>query len=243
MQPGSPYPPQEPPAGQPPYPGQPDPAREWQPGYPQGYPQPVFQAAPLPAPRRSRTGLIVLVVAAVVVGLGGGGTAAYLMFGTSSAATPAAAPIRHRSAPPAAPGRYRTAPIDCAKLDVPPYTFTSQWKMTLQDNEYMEDCQGSIDGHTSAGSAEVDVERDIGPGGLATARDAMTAGGQPLPGTGFENSPNVTYPSEFGGCEIEYLRSNEYVSADFEALPGVHDLASCAQVGLPYVQKLYALVG
>lgn len=106
MQPGSPYPPQEPPAGQPLFPGQPDPAREWQ----QGYPQPVFQAAP-------------------------------------------------------------------------------------------------------------------------------------LPGTGFENPPNVTYPSEFGGCEIEYLRSNEYVSADFEALPGVHDLASCAQVGLPYVQKLYALVG
>jgi hypothetical protein len=64
-----------------------------------------------------------------------------------------------------------------------------------------------------------------------------------LPGTGFESPPNVTYPSEFGGCEIEYLRSNEYVSADFEALPGVHDPASCAQVGLPYVQKLYALVG
>lgn len=236
MQPGSPYSPQEPP-------GQPDPARGWQAGYPQGYPQPGFQAAPPPAPRGSRTGLIVLIVViAAVVGLGGGGTAAYLMFGTPSAAAPTA-PVRHSSTPPTAPGRYTTAPVECAKLDVPPYAFTSQWKMTLQDNEYMQDCQGSIDGHTSAGSAEVDIERDIGPGGLATARDAMTAGGQPLSGTGFENPPNVTYPSEFGGCEIEYLRSNEYVSADFEALPGVHDLASCAQAGLPYVQKLYALVG
>jgi hypothetical protein len=260
MQPGPPFPHQQP--GRRPYPGQPDPTWQAAPGQPgpawqspqgqlgpawqapQPYPQPGFPGPP--APRGSRAGLIALIIVAVSVLLTGGGVAVFMIFGTPQTAdqSPQPAPVQSAVAqPPVAPGRYRTAPIGCAQLDMPPYAFTDEFPVALDDNEYEEECLAVLGSQTSGGSAEITIERDLEPEGVSTARDALTAGGQPVSGTAFENPPNATYPSEFGGCLLEYVRSNEYVSADFRDLPGVTDLASCEQAALPYVQKLYTLIG
>lgn len=228
MQPGSPYPPQ--------------------PGYPPGYPQPGYQQSPYPGPPKPRAGLVAVIIVAVAVLVVGGGTAAFLAFGTRSDAVQPApvpvAPVQSSAAKPAAaPGRYRTAPVACAALDLPPYTFTTEFPATLDYNEYWEDCKAVLGTETNDGSAEVTIQRDLGSGGIATAQDAMTAEGQPMSADGFENPPNASYQSDFGECTLEYVRSNEYVSAEFTGLPGVQDLASCEQVGLPYLQKLYAVIG
>jgi hypothetical protein len=185
--------------------------------------------------------VIVMIVAAVAVGLGGVGVAAFLIFRPAPVAEPSA--VRSPAAPSAGSGRYRTAPVACAKLDLPPYTFGTEFQSPLQDNEYLEECQAYVGGRTSGGSAEISIERDIGPDGVATARNALVSAGPPMPATGFEDPPHVTYQPDFGDCTFEYVRSNEYVSVKFEYLPGVRDAASCGQVGLTYVKQFYALVG
>lgn len=193
---------------------------------------------------RSRIGaiwVILMIVAGVAVGLGGVGVAAFLIFRPAPVAVPSA--VRSPAAPSATSGRYRSAPVACAKLDLPPYTFSTEFQSPLQDNEYLEECQAYVGGRTSGGSAEISIERDVGPDGVATARNALVSAGPAMPGTGFEDPPHVTYQADFGDCTFEYVRSNEYVSVDFKYLPGAQDAASCGQVGLTYVKQFYALVG
>jgi hypothetical protein len=183
-----------------------------------------------PAPRKPKTGLIVLIVVAVVVVLGGGGTAAFLLL---SKPTPAAA------------GRYTGPPPACAKLDVPPYSFSVNHPTSLEDGQYAEGCDADVNGQADDGSAGITIWRYLGSGGIALAKDALTGKGQPLPGAAFENPPSVSFTPDATSpdCTFEYVRSNEYVSLDFNNLKSVHDQASCAKVGLPIAEKLYALIG
>lgn len=261
MQPGPPYPPQQPPMGQP---GQPVPPGYPQPGYAQpgyaqpGYPQPGYpqpgapqagapgppapgyqgqgpQGPPFtgsPVPRKSRTGLIVVIVIAVVVVLGGGGTAAFLLLGKPSA--------------PAA-GRYDSAPPACAKLALPSFPFHNSEPNKLEDGEYSESCQADHGDVPNDPVTAIIIQRDLnyaGISGIATAQHAMSGTGQPVSGTGFENPPSVTYTSDGSqDCTFEYVRSNEYVSVAFTFLSGVHDRASCVAKGLPVVKQLYGLIG
>jgi hypothetical protein len=251
MQPGPPYPPQQPPTGPQPYPGQPYPGQPYpgqqasapmgqpQPGYPQqpGYPPPGYQQGyPAPrsgGPRKSRTGLIVGIVIAVVVVLGGGGATAFFL-------------LRNSGHGDQRIGRYTTEPA-CSKLDAPPYRFTAASPATSDSvlDSIGEDCTANLGDDPSGVSASVNLSTFLGPGGIGVAQRSLTSLGTPLSGHGFENPVDVSYQSDTNGrrCNFQYYRSNELIRITFYAMTGVHDQASCLSTGLPIVTTLYRQIG
>ncbi|HEY4460353.1 MAG TPA: hypothetical protein VGN81_38945 [Pseudonocardiaceae bacterium] len=269
MQPGPPYPPQQPPTGQPypgqpypaqptqgqPYPGQPYPGQQVptgqpgypQPGFPQGYQQ-GYQQPPFPGPagpRKSRTGLIVLIVVLVVVVVGGGTTALVLFTGgksgnTSSASGPTSGPAPTSSKAPQV-NRYQKPPANCTQLNGGPFNFIPKNPLMSEGDLVGGECSGSTQINGAEVGAAVEYMIFNTPNGVeAAAQSASQGGGQQVSGTGFENAPYVSFTGE---CMIDYSRSNEAIKLQFLDLPGVTDAASCQSVGMTYAQQYYKLIG
>jgi hypothetical protein len=170
--------------------------------------------------------LIVIVVVLL------GGAAVFLLLDRTSQAT----------------GRYTTQPA-CAKLNVPPYTFTTTTPSGMADSsvrDVREECTAVLGPDPSDGSADLTLDTYLGSGGVGVARGDTAGDDQQVPGNGFENPVNVTFQSSLGigkSCDFRYYRSNEHVDLIFISLPGVQDRDGCVNVGLPIVAKLYALTG
>ncbi|HJP79660.1 MAG TPA: hypothetical protein VJ914_35640 [Pseudonocardiaceae bacterium] len=264
MQPGPPYPPQQP-GGQPPYPGQPYPGQpptgqpypgQPQPGYPQqgypspgypqpgypqpGYPQPGFghqpgyPQQPPPGPTGPRKSRTGLIVLIVV--------AVVVVLGGGTTAFL----LLNKPSQPA--GRYATQ-TPCTKLNVAPYKFTTSSPSAMEDQSLQalkEDCTAKLGSEPTDGTADVTLETYLGGGGPGVAQRDTIGDNQQVSGMGFENPVNVTYQAEPGlgpSCDFHYYRSNEYVQIGFTGLPGVHDRNGCLSVGLPFVTKLYTEIG
>jgi hypothetical protein len=243
MQPGPPYPPQQPgqAGGQPPYPGQP-------------YGPPARAIRVWPA-------VLVLILALAVIGGGsvvfalgnnvGGNSvdeAGGLADGAGAGGTEAVAPSTTSASPSdtdtgsAAPtqGRYQTLP-DCSALNGGPFTFGAQQALP-QGVVVGQNCfsqAAEIDGSSVTLTANMQVF--LMPDGISQAEQAAKFGdGQPVSVPGFENAPYI----DFGDvCVFDYSRSNEEIELEFAGLPGVTDAASCASVAMPYAKQYYNLIG
>ena len=255
MQPGPPYPPQQPgyPAGQPPQ-GYPQPGYPQQ-GYPQGYPgyqQPQFPGPP--GPGKSKTGLIVLIVVLVVVVLGGGTTALILLNKgkprTTNAST-GTAPAPGTTAPKPATGRYQNV-VDCSKLTGGPITFTSDGPPNVTapgwdpPGNITEACHGTEpSGGQWPNQVDLDAQVWTGAGGVDKAQSDVLSdngqGSQKVTGAGFEGP--VYFSLNQQSCYVQWARSNEEIRLDFTVWPGVTDTPSCQSVTLPLVKQYYPLIG
>jgi hypothetical protein len=255
MQPGSPYPPQQP-GAQPPYQGQPPmgqppmgqpPMGQPPMGQPQPYggpypgqPQPygAFPGRQPPGPRKPKTGFIVLIVVIALVVVGGGVTALILLTGGNSGPSNASGHPTLPSAPNASTGSYHK-PVSCAKLNGGPFTFqptgithTTSWNVT-------EACQGSGTGGTALAAT---IQVMTGADGVTSAkRAAGTVDGRQVSGAGFENAPYMSFFD--GSCTVSYARSNEYVSLQFMFVPGVTDVPSCTSAVMQYAKQYYTIIG
>lgn len=255
MQPGPPYPPQQP--GQP-QPWQPNPGQPpyGGPGFGQSFPGP-------PAPRKPAIWPIVVVVAialavigagAAAFGSGGGnnnnGNSGSDADGSTDTGVPPvfnAPPPQTSYVPPPTssaatdPGRYQKLP-DCTQLNASgsPFTFPSGYNDS-QSPLLSITCYGTGVVNGSMVNLSVSVDAYEMPDGVSqAAQDANRDATEPVGGTGFENPPYIVYE---GSCTIDYSRSNESVTLEFSGLPGVSDTTSCQEVAMPYAQQLYQLIG